>query len=72
MGAVGQVAQEWWIHVAQLDLTDVLAEHPLAWPIVIGVVVAPIGVLLLCRDRLPRRDWPLALNVVVARSPNDD
>lgn len=52
-----KLPQEYWLHVAQLDVTDVLAEH--AWArIVLTVAVAVLaGVLLLVvAPRLPAAD----------------
>ena len=53
-----KLPQEYWIHVAQLDLTDELAEHAWAWPLL--VVVAVVLALLLrfvVWPRLPQPDW---------------
>ncbi|MEO8697138.1 MAG: hypothetical protein ABI658_26755 [Acidimicrobiales bacterium] len=58
-----KLPQEWWIHVAQLDLTDVLVERPVVWTVVAGVVVAPLGGLMIFRNRLPTANWPLTFDV---------
>ena len=34
-----KLPQEWWIHVAQLDFTEFMADHPYMW-IVLGIAVA--------------------------------
>jgi hypothetical protein len=54
-----KLPQEYWIHIAQLDVTDFLGEHP--W---IGVAVAVLLIVggsvtwLAIRHRLPAPDWP--------------
>ncbi|MBM2622052.1 hypothetical protein JIG36_41770 [Actinoplanes sp. LDG1-06] len=53
-----KLPQEWWLHVAQLDVTDELAEHQ--W--VIGLLVAvAVGLVVLfrraVRPRLRPPDW---------------
>jgi hypothetical protein len=58
-----KLPQETWIHVAQLDVTEFMADHPEAW----GVVAAAAAVLAVLaakyRRRLPTADWPWAFNV---------
>ena len=53
-----KLPQEWWIHVAQLDFTDTVAEVPWFGP---AIVLALIGLGLVfwfaVRPRLPARDW---------------
>ena len=34
-----KLPQEYWIHVAQLDVTDTLAEYDWAWPLLIALIV---------------------------------
>src|ERR1700754_2939336 len=58
-----KLPQEWWIHVAQLDFTDMLGEHPWLIPILAAVIIgAALWVWLWLWPRLPRRawDWRLA------------
>ncbi|SDT10619.1 hypothetical protein [Actinoplanes derwentensis] len=55
---VVKLPQEWWLHVAQLDLTDEISGHQ--W--ILGLIVAllaGISVLFqrLIRPRLPPADW---------------
>jgi hypothetical protein len=55
---VVKLPQEWWIHIAKLDVTDLLGEH--RWAIVllfVVVVVAAALVRYVVRPRLPRPDW---------------
>ncbi|GIF21602.1 hypothetical protein BJ973_004953 [Actinoplanes tereljensis] len=57
-----KLPQEWWIHVAQLDVTDTLRAHPVLIP-----VLALLGVALLVFlrywlwPRLPAPAWPRRL-----------
>ncbi len=53
-----KLPQEWWIHIAQLDVTDTLRK----WPWLIGVLVlvgvaAGLWAWFWLRPRLPARDW---------------
>jgi hypothetical protein len=54
-----KLPQEYWIHIAKLDVTDTLAAHP-AYGLVAAAVL--IAVVVACwvvgRQRLPRPDWP--------------
>lgn len=58
-----KLPQEYWIHVAQLDVTDTLAEYDWAWPLLIGLLVVLAAVLwFVVRPRLPEPDWSLRLH----------
>ena len=58
-----KLPQEWWIHIAQLDFTEFMADHPWMW-IVLGVAVAAAAVALYVeRSRIPRPDWPFTVDV---------
>jgi hypothetical protein len=53
-----KLPQEWWIHVAQLDTTDLMREYP-GWTVVIAVV-AVIALYIAYRivwPKLPPPDW---------------
>src|SRR5690606_17969326 len=54
-----KLPQEYWIHVAQLDLTDTLAEVPWFAPALLAGLVA-LGALLwfVARPRLATPSWP--------------
>ncbi|MEU8818258.1 hypothetical protein [Actinoplanes sp. NPDC048796] len=53
-----KLPQEWWIHIAQLDVTDTVAAYPVAAAVVALVAVGiAIGVWIWARPRLPRPDW---------------
>ena len=58
-----KLPQEFWIHVAQLDFTEVVAANP-AVAVILGVVVAMIVVFVgRRRPDLPPPDWPPSLAV---------
>ena len=57
-----KLPQEYWIHIAQLDVTDELAAHAWAWPLLIGLLLVLALVLwFVVRPRLRPPDWPLRL-----------
>ncbi|MEU8242261.1 hypothetical protein AB0C07_28755 [Actinoplanes missouriensis] len=53
-----KLPQEWWIHVAQLDFTDMVADVPWFGPAVVAALIA-IGLVywFVIRPRQPRPDW---------------
>jgi hypothetical protein len=53
-----KLPQEWWIHVAQLDVTDTLAAYPVLYP-VLAVVFAGLALFgwFWLWPRLPARAW---------------
>jgi hypothetical protein len=57
-----KLPQEYWLHVAQLDVTDTLRDYDWAWPLLIGLVLLLAAVLwFVVRPRLPEPDWSLRL-----------
>ena len=53
-----KLPQEWWIHIAQLDVTDTLAEVPWFGPaIVAGFIVLGLIWWFAVRPRQPAPDW---------------
>ena len=57
-----KLPQEYWIHVAQLDTTDVVRERPWLGVLATVAAVALLAYLLLSvRPRLPKPDWPVRL-----------
>ncbi|HEX5861507.1 MAG TPA: hypothetical protein VFY58_06670 [Nocardioides sp.] len=54
-----KLPQEYWIHVAQLDVTDFLAERSWAPPALAAIlVVLALGLWYVVRPRLRSADWP--------------
>jgi hypothetical protein len=55
-----KLPQEWWIHVAQLDLSDEMDAHGwIAWLIVAVVILAVAVIWWAVTHRLPPEDWTL-------------
>lgn len=58
-----KLPQEWWIHIAKLDFTDVADDHPWLLPTLGSVTVVAIAAFRWAlTHRLPRPDWPLRLH----------
>lgn len=57
-----KIPQEWWVHVAQRDLTDTLAAHPelARW---LAVIVATVTLLSVAVWRFAPGDWSLRFDV---------
>lgn len=68
-----KLPQEWWIHVAQFDVTDTLGEHPWVWYLVAAAVTAGAVALLPRRRWLPAADhrFRLAAKERLPALPND-
>ncbi len=58
-----KLPQEWWIHVAQLDFTDFMADHPWMWGVLAAAAIGAIAALIASRDRIPATDWSLTFDV---------
>ena len=55
-----KLPQEWWIHVAQLDFTDFMGDHPVLIPILAVLIVGAIlWIWLWLWPRLPAPAWKL-------------
>jgi hypothetical protein len=53
-----KLPQEYWIHVAQLDVTDTIAEYAWFGPLIVVGVLALLAVFwFVVRPRLPEPDW---------------
>lgn len=53
-----KLPQEWWIHIAQLDMTDEMAAHPwIIWVMVIGCAAIVAIAWWMITYRLPPADW---------------
>jgi hypothetical protein len=67
-----KLPQEWWIHIAQLDVTDVLAAQPQLVPLlIIAAALAGAGLVVWMRMRPPPRDWALTTRVDTHLPPVD-
>ena len=57
-----KLPQEYWIHIAQLDFTDILAEHAWAWPLHRASLLVVLGGALVRRPpAAAAADWPLRI-----------
>lgn len=57
-----KLPQEYWLHVAQLDVTDTLAEFAWAPPLLVAMIAAlGAGFWWGVRPRLPQTQWPWRL-----------
>jgi len=57
-----KLPQEYWVHVAQLDVTDTIEDVPWFGPALALAILALIAILLfVVRPRLPPGDWSLKL-----------
>lgn len=53
-----KLPQEWWIHIAKLDVTEILAANAWATPTLVGALVVLAGVFwFVIRPRLPQPNW---------------
>ncbi|MGW1343864.1 hypothetical protein ACWCOV_22655 [Kribbella sp. NPDC002412] len=53
-----KLPQEYWIHIAQLDVTDLIADTSWFGPLLLVAALVLVAVLLLVvRPRLPQPDW---------------
>ena len=66
-----KLPQEWWIHVANLDVTDEASRHPVIAALVAGLLVVLLAIAWLNRKRLPAADWPLTFRVDALLPPED-
>jgi hypothetical protein len=67
-----KLPQETWIHIAKLDVTEFMADHPEAWVVLAGVAVVAGVLAWKYRGRVPATDWPLSFDVarhLPAREP---
>jgi len=49
-----KLPQEYWLHIAELDVTDTLADYWWAWPLLIGLLLLLAAILwFVVRPRLP-------------------
>jgi len=58
-----KLPHEWWLHIAQLDVTDEIGRHPWTLWLVGAAFIAAVMLAVIYRDRLPSPDWPISFNV---------
>jgi hypothetical protein len=58
-----KLPQEWWIHVAQLDFTEFMADHPWAWGVIAAAALALFIGIWVNRRKIPKPDWPFTVAV---------
>jgi hypothetical protein len=59
---VVKLPQEYWIHVAQLDVTDTLRDYDWAAPLLVGLLAVGLALFWFAvRPRLPHPDWSTRL-----------
>jgi hypothetical protein len=58
-----KLPQEWWIHIAKLDFTEAMEDHPWMWAVfaVLAVIVGTVGWLK--RESIPATDWKFTVDV---------
>jgi len=56
-----KLPQEWWIHVAQLDFTEFMADHPWAWGVIAAAALALFIGIWVNRRKIPKPDWPFTV-----------
>jgi|SRR5215203_3212510 len=58
-----KLPQEWWIHIAQLDFTEFMADYPFMWVVIFGAAAIVGIVIWVNRRRIPAPDWPFTVSV---------
>lgn len=58
-----KLPQEWWIHIAQLDFTDVLGDNLWLLPLFAVVGITGIALVWINRSKIPETDWRLTFDV---------
>lgn len=58
-----KLPQEWWIHIAQLDFTDVLGDNLWLLPLFGVVGVTGAALVWMNRSKIPETDWRLTFDV---------
>ncbi|WP_433164160.1 hypothetical protein [Kribbella sp. CA-247076] len=68
-----KLPQEYWIHIAQLDVTDLMADTTWFGPLLAAAVLGLVAILLIVvRPRLPRPDWTWKLTADPLPTEIDD
>lgn len=58
-----KLPQETWIHIAKLDTTDLMREHPWMAPTLLVIIGIAAFAIWRNRARIPPADWPLTFDV---------
>ena len=58
-----KLPQEWWIHIAQLDFTDFMADYPFMWGVLLAVALSRDSVLDAAQADTTTPDWPFTVSV---------
>jgi len=58
-----KLPQEYWIHIAKMDVTDTLRDHPWTWGILAGLVALGLGIVVFLWKIAPSPDTRLAFDV---------
>jgi hypothetical protein len=67
-----KLPQEWWIHIAQLDFTEFMADYPFMWVVLFGLAAALGIAIWVNRRRIPAPDWPFTVSVDAHLPPLTD
>lgn len=58
-----KLPQEWWIHIAQLDFTEFMADYPFMWGVLGALVLAAAIIVYTQRSKVPAPDWAFTVDV---------
>ncbi|HQY29729.1 MAG TPA: hypothetical protein PK691_00480 [Thermomicrobiales bacterium] len=59
-----KLPQEYWIHIARLDVTDTIGAHLMVLPVLAGIAIGAVaGVRWLLSNRLPEPEFAVAFDV---------
>jgi hypothetical protein len=58
-----KLPQEWWIHIAKLDFTDFMSDHPYMWGVLAAVAAGAAIAIWVNRRKIPPADWPFTVDV---------
>jgi hypothetical protein len=58
-----KLPQETWIHVAKLDFTNAMNNHPYMWFVLGGLAIAAVVAGVMNRHRVPEPDWSFTMDV---------
>ena len=58
-----KLPQEWWIHIAQLDVTDFVSDNSWVWPLLVVFAIAAAYAVSRILPRLPPTDWSPSVDV---------